>query len=135
MRLTTQKNIGINLRTFRMHKNMSQAAMADVAGLTRALYVQYELGNRTPDAEALYTIAHHFGIDMEFFFETDKDKFIGEVTLARICKDGGSELMDNFSKLTPFSKGRLLEKSEQLIEWDNFRARNHLEIEKRRKAV
>lgn len=134
MRISTQKNIGSNLRTFRMHKNMSQAAMADVAGLTRSLYVQYELGNRTPDAEALYTIAHHFGVDMEFFFEVDKDKFIGEVTLAKFCKDGGNELMDNFSKLTPFSKGRLLEKSEQLIEWDQFKERNYRQLEKCRRA-
>ncbi|MBR5229411.1 MAG: helix-turn-helix transcriptional regulator [Firmicutes bacterium] len=134
MRISTQKNVGSNLRTFRMHKNMSQAAMADVAGLTRSLYVQYELGNRTPDAEALFEIARHFGINMDFFFEVNADKFIGEVVLARICKDGGTELMDNFSKLTPFSKGRLLEKSEQLIEWDKFKERNYIELEKRRKA-
>jgi len=111
MRISTQKNVGSNLRSFRVHKNMSQAAMADVAGLTRSLYVQYELGNRTPDAEALYEIAHHIGIDMEYFFQVNTDKFIGEVAFSRICKDGGNELMDNFSKLTPFSKGRLLEKS------------------------
>lgn len=134
MRISTQKNIGSNLRTFRMHKNMSQTAMADIAGLTRSLYVQYELGNRTPDAETLYTIAHHFGFDMEFFFEGNVDKFIGEVVFANICKDGGSELMDNFSKLTPFSKGRLLEKSEQLIEWDKFKERNYRELQQRLKA-
>ena len=118
MKVSTQKNIGKNLRTLRVHNNMNQVDMACAAGLTRSLYAQYELGNRTPDAEMLYNMATRFGLDMKMFFEPDPEKFIGELSFARECKNGGAELMDNYNRLTPFYKGMLLEKSQQLLEWD-----------------
>ena len=64
MRLDTQMIIAGNLRTLRLTKRLSQGDMADYIGSSRGLYAHYELGNRTPDAEALYTIANRLGIDM-----------------------------------------------------------------------
>lgn len=121
MKVSTQKNIGKNLRTLRLHNNLNQMDMAGKAGLTRSLYAQYELGNRTPDAEVLYDVAHQFGLEMEIFFEPDPEKFIGRLYFARVCKSGEAELLGNYSKLTPFYQGMLLEKSHQLLEWDRSR--------------
>jgi len=118
MKVSTQKSIGRNLRTLRTCNNLSQTDMAGAAGLTRSTYVQYELGNRTPDAEALYDVAMHFGLDMKIFFEEDSEKFMGELSFAKGCRDGKDELLANYGKLTPFYKGMLLEKSNQLVEWD-----------------
>lgn len=134
MRLSTQKNIGNNLRILRVNRDISQVAMADIAGVTRSLYVQYELGNRQPDAEALYEVATYFGIDMSLLFEPDTDKFIAEMASIRMCKDGGNELIVNFNRLSPFSKGRLLEKSEELLEWDRIKDRNFRELQKTLRA-
>ena len=75
MRLDTQMIIAGNLRTLRLTKRLSQGDMADYIGSSRGLYAHYELGNRTPDAEALYTIANRLGIDMASLFERDPDKF------------------------------------------------------------
>ena len=121
MKVSTQKNIGRNLRTLRNHNSLSQNDMAEAAGLTRSTYVQYELGNRTPDAEALYDVAMCFGLAMEMFFEEDTEKFIGALAFARECSEGESKLVDNYSKLSPFFKGMLLEKSHQLLEWNKSR--------------
>ena len=121
MKVSTQKNIGKNLRMLRVHNNLNQIDMAGKAGLTRSLYAQYELGNRTPDAEVLYHVAMLFGLDMEIFFEPDPEKFIVKLSCARIRKDGEAKLVCNCGKLTPFSQGMLLEKSNQLLEWDRNR--------------
>lgn len=121
MKVSTQKNIGKNLRMLRVHNNLNQIDMAGKAGLTRSLYAQYELGNRTPDAEVLYHVAMLFGLDMEIFFEPDPEKFIVKLSCARIRKDGEAKLVCNYGKLTPFSQGMLLEKSNQLLEWDRNR--------------
>ena len=121
MKVSTQKNIGKNLRTLRVHNNLNQMDMAGKAGLTRSLYAQYELGNRTPDAEVLYHVAMLFGLDMEIFFEPDPERFIARLSCARILKDEEAKLVCNYSRLSPFSQGILLEKSNQLLEWDRSR--------------
>ena len=130
MRLSTQKNIGSNLRILRVHKDLSQVTMAEIAGITRSLYVQYELGNRTPDAESLYEVSVYFGIDMALLFESDPDKFIAEAAISAICKDGLNDLVINYNQLSPFSKGRLLERSEELLEWDRVKERNFRKLQK-----
>ena len=124
MKVSTQKNIGRNLRALRTHNNPSQSDMAAAAGLTRSTYVQYELGNRTPDAEALYDVASYFRLDMKKFFEPDIEKFIGEISFALDCSEGEDQLVDNYNALTPFYKGVLLEKSAQLVAWDRKRLIN-----------
>lgn len=125
MRLSTQKNIGNNLKCLRVNNNLSQAAMSELAGMTRSLYAQYELGNRTPDAEALFEIASHFGLNMSLFFEPNATKFIGELSSTKVCSESSRQLMELFDNLSPFSKGRLLERAEQLLEWDIFKEKNY----------
>ena len=58
MNLVLQKCVGNNLKLLRNYHGLSQQRMAESVDITRSLYVQYELGNRAPDAEVLF-VAHH----------------------------------------------------------------------------
>ena len=116
MRLDTQMIIAGNLRTLRLTKRLSQGDMADYIGSSRGLYAHYELGNRTPDAEALYTIANRLGIDMATLFERDPDKFFSY--LANNCNldEETRELVSIYKELSPFSRGMLMERAAWLLE-------------------
>lgn len=130
MKLSTQKSIGENLKILRASRNMSQAELAKKTGLTRSLYAQYELGNRTPDGEFLFTVSMFYGINMHLLFEPNTEKFLSEISISKMYSDGIDQLAKNYHELCPFSKGRLLEFSEQLLEWDKFRQAKQKEIEK-----
>ena len=77
MKLETQKQIGENLKILRTSNCMSQSEIADIAGVSRALYAGYELGKRTPDAEVLFLISSRFEINMGMFFECDRYRLLG----------------------------------------------------------
>lgn len=126
--------LGKNLRLLRTSRDISQSDMAESLGLTRSSYAQYELGNRMPDARILYEIARFFSFDMELLFETDQAKFLSEISCAVIHSDKDEKLLENYRLMSPFSKGRLLEFSEKLVESDMIRERNLRELQKRCRA-
>ncbi len=132
MHLSTQKIIGENLKALRTAKGLSQAAMAQTVGLTRSLYTQYELGKRTPDAEALYYIALCFGIEMSAFFESNSEKFMRQIYRISGYDQAAAGLINNFNRLTPFSQGRLLEYSQKLFEWDTMKYENERYLKSRK---
>ena len=82
--------------------------MADFAGVSRAVYMSYENGKRTPDAEVLFNIAARFGLNMSVFFE------------------------NNYKELSSFSKGMLIERSECLKDWDKIRESKRKMLEENR---
>ena len=108
---------------------LSQQRMAESVDITRSLYVQYELGNRAPDAEVLFNIAQCFEIEMELLFEQDPDTFLNGLTCSKVYKQSVSNLLNNYHALSPFSKGRLLEYSEKLLEWDQQKSAHLREVE------
>ena len=109
--------------------------MAEYIGLTRSSYAQYELGNRTPDAHTLYAIAKFYKISIDLLFEPDLSKFLSEMTYSQIDGDNSQLLIDNFRQLSPFNKGRLVEYSQKLLEWDKIKEQNQKELEKRRQII
>lgn len=132
METSTQHCLGYNLKILRASKNVNQNELAEFIGLTRSSYAQYELGNRVPDAQTLRSIAQFYSISMDLLFEPDLKKFLSEMTYSQISGDNSQLLIDNFKQLSPFSKGRLVEYSEKLLEWDKIREKNLAELEKRR---
>lgn len=60
MEVSAQRCLGRNLKLLRASRDINQSDMADLIGLARSSYTQYELGNRIPDAETLYIIAKFF---------------------------------------------------------------------------
>ena len=127
MKKETLKRVAINLRMLRVNKGMSQIELADKTGVSRSMYAQYEKANRNPDAEFLYDLSKIFGIRMDLFFEIEPDKFISEVVYNEICDNGDRELINIFRRLTPFSKGKLLERAAALEEQDQIKE-NQLRI-------
>ncbi len=134
MNLVIQKCIGNNLKILRGYHGLSQQLMAETVGITRSLYVQYELGNRSPDAEVLFNIAQCFGIEMSLLFERDPDTFLNGLTSSQSFSRSASNLLNNYNLLSPFSKGRLMEYSEKLLEWDSQKASRLHALEELRRA-
>ena len=135
MNLNLQKCVGNNHKFLRTYHGLSQQRMAEAVNMTRSLYVQYELGNRTPDAEALFNIAQCFEIDMDLFFEEDSDAFLNGLICSKMSSKSAFELLRNYHALSPFSKGRLLEYSEKLMEWDRQKAAHLHDVETLRHTI
>lgn len=65
-------NLGSNLQNLRKEKNILQKEMADILGINRVTYTNYELGKREPDIETLIKIAN--------FFDVTIDELVGRKT-------------------------------------------------------
>ncbi len=63
-----QKNIGANLRRIREAKGLSQAQVADSAGISRVAYRNIENGNSTPKVSTLQNIAFGVGAKLQDLF-------------------------------------------------------------------
>ena len=61
-------------------------------------------------------------------------KFLSEMTYFQIDGDNSQLLIENFRRLSPFNKGRLVEYSQKLIEWDKFKEENLKKLEKYRQT-
>ncbi|WP_322037223.1 helix-turn-helix domain-containing protein [Burkholderia cepacia] len=60
-----ENNVGARLREERTRLQLSQAAFADVAGVTKTTQGNYETNKRSPDAVYLAAIAEH-GVDIQY---------------------------------------------------------------------
>jgi len=122
MKLETQKRLAANIRRLRNSKGLSQVYMARYLCIDRSLYTQYELGRRCPDAEILNDIARMYGIHVDMILNCDTDSIVSQAALESVYDDGDRKLLTMFHSLSPFSKGRLLEKAEDLLAWDAMMA-------------
>ncbi|MCI8608395.1 MAG: helix-turn-helix transcriptional regulator [Firmicutes bacterium] len=120
MKLETQMRIAANLKRLRNSRGLSQTDIAAKLQMDRSIFSLYESGRRSPDTEALYHISRYLGVPMELLLETDPDRVVSEAACLEVCDDGERKLMSVFRTLSPFSKGRLLEKAESLAEGDAF---------------
>jgi putative transcriptional regulator len=58
-----------NLRRARVRAGLTQAQVAALAGLSRPMYVNIELGRRNPSLDVAIRIAHVLGESVEALFE------------------------------------------------------------------
>ena len=65
MKIETQERIAKNLKTIRISNCLNQSQMAEFAGVSRSVYISYENGKRSPDAEVLFNISARFGLNMK----------------------------------------------------------------------
>lgn len=121
MKIETQQRIARNLKIIRVSNSLNQSQMADFAGVSRAVYMSYENGKRTPDAEVLFNIAARFGLNMSVFFENDYFRLLSHIENGELYDDGLVKLINNYKELSSFSKGMLIERSECLKDWDKIR--------------
>ena len=132
MKIETQIRIAKNLKLIRISNCLNQSQMADFAGISRSIYISYENGKRTPDAETLFNIATRFGLDMSVFFESDSYKVLSYIENGELFDDGMVKLIKNYKELSSFSKGMLIERSECLKDWDKIREEQRKILEESR---
>ena len=134
MNMTPQERLGYNLKILRTGRNVNQNILAEFVGLTRSAYAQYELGNRTPDAITLHLIAEFHEVSMDLLFESNLERFLSEMASFRMSGDSSQELIENYRCLSPFSKGRLIEYSQNLLAWDRLSEEDLARLEKNRQG-
>ena len=61
--------IGLNLRTLRVSRDLSQARLAEFLGVTFQQVQKYERGGNRLSAACLYTLARHFNVPYGYFFQ------------------------------------------------------------------
>ena len=132
MKIETQQRIARNLKIIRVSNSLNQSQMADFAGVSRAVYMSYENGKRTPDAEVLFNIAARFGLNMSVFFENDYYRLLSHIENGELYDDGLVKLINNYKELSSFSKGVLIERSECLKDWDKIRENKRKMLEENR---
>lgn len=101
-------------------RNISNYEMSKRTGFSDSLIGYWRKGERVPKADNLLNLSN--------FLEVSTDYLLGRSEEQNICKKSISttiinelhpdeqELLDNFNKLSEQSKGRLLEKAENLVE-------------------
>ena len=62
---TSPPNKPSRLRTLRLSRNISQATLATVIGVSTRAVKYWEHGQRTPNAASLLTLAHYFDVPPE----------------------------------------------------------------------
>lgn len=132
MKIETQQRIARNLKIIRVSNSLNQSQMADFAGVSRAVYMSYENGKRTPDADVLFNIAARFGLNMSVFFENDYYRLLSHIENGELYDDGLVKLINNYKELSSFSKGMLIERSECLKDWDKIRESKRKMLEENR---
>jgi transcriptional regulator with XRE-family HTH domain len=71
---TTDKLVGQRVRLRRMHKGVSQKALAEQLGVTFQQVQKYENGQNRITASKLKTIAASLDMPVQFFLQTDEDQ-------------------------------------------------------------
>ncbi len=59
--------IGEKLKEIRIKNNLSQAHLADILGICRSAYCNYELGRRQPDFETVKILARYYKLPLDAF--------------------------------------------------------------------
>lgn len=65
-----------NLKSYRLANDFTQQQVADVLGIDRTAYANYELGHSSPNIDNLCKLAKLFGVSLnelvDFFYDSDE---------------------------------------------------------------
>ncbi|MGN1412899.1 MAG: helix-turn-helix transcriptional regulator [Anaerovoracaceae bacterium] len=121
MKYETQIRLASNLRRLRVSYGFSQKKLAERLQIDRSLYALYESGKRCPDPELLYEAARIFGIRMEILLDSDPESVASQADCSGLCGEDDLRLLSIYRRLSPFSKGVLMERAELLEVSDRIR--------------
>lgn len=119
MKLENQMRLAANMKLLRVSNGYTQTQLAKSLQVDRSVLALYETGRRNPDLEVIYKLAKIYGIRMESLLECDPVNIVGESTYMKVCDKGERKLVETFRRLSAFSKGRLLEKADDLLTSDS----------------
>lgn len=98
--------IGKQLKTLRKSQKMTQQAVADKVGITRATLSNYEIDRRTPDLKTLRKLAECFGVGLDYFGVAPADEVLDLLARAkdvfendRISDERKNELFEELMRL------------------------------------
>lgn len=80
---TVNESIGNKLKTLRKSQRLTQQAVADRIGITRATISNYEINRRTPSLKELQKIADFFGVGLDYFGISAADEVLDLLARAK----------------------------------------------------
>lgn len=128
MTIETQMRIANNLAALRKTANLSQAALSEKIIVCRSTYAQYEQGDRLPDLDTLYSLANFYHIKLDTLVKCDMQSVLEDYFLHHEYTREETQLIEMYSKLSDFAKGRLIERAEELARIDINRREQTLHI-------
>ncbi len=104
-----RKRFAENLRALREYKNLTKTQAAAELGIHRETYASYEDGQRVPSFAATVSIAEFFQVDLTDMLQRDAEDIIARKRFYDSLKNDEKAFLYNYRRLSPFSKGRLVE--------------------------
>ena len=123
MNYETQMRLASNLKQLRLSCRYSQKELAEQLDINRSVLAMLERGARIPDAELLCRFAKVYGLPMEVLLNSSPDRIVQEWLEAQSSTRGEVRLIEVYRSLTLLSRGRLLEKAEDLLFHDQAAAK------------
>lgn len=99
-------SIGNKLKTLRKSQRLTQQAVADKVGITRATLSNYEIGRRTPHLKDLQRLAEFFNVGLDYFGISTADEVLELLARAKevfesdeVSKEKKDEIYKEMMKL------------------------------------
>lgn len=128
MKIELQQRVAHNLTVLRQNAKLSQTALASEISVSRSTYCQYEQGERLPDVNTLYTLCKFYHVNIDTLLNNDVQTVLQEYFLYQEYTREESKLLALYTSLSDFSKGRLIERAEELAQLDRLKRRDSLLI-------
>lgn len=114
--------ISRKLKEIRVRNGLSQQQLADVLGICRSAYCNYEIGRRSPDFSTIKRLSDFYNISLDAFNDTDESDFCDESEYESNAPQYLSKLSKQERDL--IVKFRLLDKNEQETLLENLTYKN-----------
>ena len=128
MKFELQQRVAHNLSILRQNAKLSQSALAEKMSICRSTYCQYEHGDRLPDVATLYTLCQFYHVNIDTILKCDVQTVLQEFFLYQEYTQDATKLLMIYNSLSDFSKGRLLERAEELAQLDRMKKQDALRI-------
>lgn len=118
MKLELQRRVSHNLAILRQNAGLSQSALASKISISRSTYCQYEQGEHLPDVNTLYTLCKFYHVNIDTMLNYDANIVLQEYFMYQDYTLDETKLLTLYHSLSDFSKGRLIERAEELAQLD-----------------
>lgn len=100
------QSIGNKLKILRKSQKLTQQAVADKVGITRATISNYEINRRSPHLKDLQRLAEFYGVGLDYFGVSTADEVLDLLARAKkvfesdvISEERKNELFDAIMRL------------------------------------
>ncbi len=104
-----RKRFAENLQALRKYKKLTKTQAATELGIHRETYAAYEDGQRVPSFAATVSITKFFHVDLSDMLQKDTEEILAGKRFYDALKNDEKAFLYNYRRLSPFSKGRLVE--------------------------